>query len=128
MIDNQYLNTYWADGLIISTPTGSTGYSLSCGGPIILQNAESLVFTPIAPHNLTNRPLVVPLNGVITLEASGRDTSYLLSLDSRSYKLNPHAKIKIKPAPFKVKLLNLDEQYFFNTLRSKMHWGMDPRG
>ena len=126
--EDRFVNKYWADGLLVSTATGSTAYSLSAGGPIISPSSDVALITPIAPHNLTNRPLVVPLNGVITLEASGRDTSYLLSLDSRSYKLKPHAKIKIKPAPFKVKLLNLDEQYFFNTLRSKMHWGMDPRG
>ena len=127
-LNHNFLNTYWADGLIISTPTGSTAYNLSCGGPIVTPGCQVHMITPIAPHNLTNRPLVVPLDGEITLEASGRDSSFLLSLDSRSYKLKPGAKVKIKPAPFKVKLLNLEDQYFFNTLRSKMHWGMDPRG
>ena len=126
--EDRFVNKYWADGLLVSTATGSTAYSLSAGGPIISPSSDVALITPIAPHNLTNRPLVVPLDGEITLEASGRDTSFLLSLDSRSYKLKPGAKVKIKPAPFKVKLLNLEEQYFFNTLRSKMHWGMDPRG
>ncbi|MBM71848.1 MAG: NAD kinase [Crocinitomicaceae bacterium] len=126
--EDRFVNTYWADGLLVSTATGSTAYSLSAGGPIVSPSSDVAIITPIAPHNLTNRPLVVPLNGEITLEASGRDTSFLLSLDSRSFKLKPRAKVKIKPAPFKVKLLNLEDQYFFNTLRSKMHWGMDPRG
>ena len=126
--ENRFVNKYWADGLLVSTATGSTAYSLSAGGPIISPSSDVALITPIAPHNLTNRPLVVPLNGEITLEAAGRDASFLLSLDSRSYRLKPHAKVKIKPAPFKVKLLNLEDQYFFNTLRSKMHWGMDPRG
>ena len=122
--ENRFVNKYWADGLLVSTATGSTTYSLVLGSNNLLDVA---LITPIAPHNLTNRPLVVP-RGEITLEASGRDASFLLSLDSRSYRLKPHAKVKIKPAPFKVKLLNLEDQYFFNTLRSKMHWGMDPRG
>lgn len=126
--EDRFVNTYWADGLLVSTATGSTAYSLSAGGPIVSPSSDVVVITPIAPHNLTNRPLVVPLDGEITLKASGRDSSSLLSLDSRSYKLKPGAKVKIKPAPFKVKLLNLEDQYFFNTLRSKMHWGMDPRG
>ncbi len=126
--EDRFVNKYWADGLLVSTATGSTAYSLSAGGPIISPSSDVALITPIAPHNLTNRPLVVPLDGKITLEASGRDSSFLLSLDSRSYKLKLGAKVKIKPAPFKVKLLNLEEQYFFNTLRSKMHWGMDPRG
>ena len=126
--EDRFVNKYWADGLLISTATGSTAYSLSAGGPIVSPSSDVAIITPIAPHNLTNRPLVVPLDGEITLEASGRDSSFLLSLDSRSYKLKPGAKVIIKPAPFKVKLLNLEDQYFFNTLRAKMHWGMDPRG
>lgn len=126
--EDRFVNTYWADGLLVSTATGSTAYSLSAGGPIVSPSSDVAIITPIAPHNLTNRPLVVPLDGEITLEASGRDSSFLLSLDSRSFKLKPGAKVKIKPASFKVKLLNLEDQYFFNTLRSKMHWGMDPRG
>ena len=126
--EDRFVNKYWADGLLVSTATGSTAYSLSAGGPIISPSSDVALITPIAPHNLTNRPLVVPLDGEITLEASGRDASFLLSLDSRSFRLKPGAKVKIKPGPFKVKLLNLKDQYFFNTLRSKMHWGMDPRG
>ena len=126
--EDRFVNKYWADGLLVSTATGSTAYSLSAGGPIISPSSDVALITPIAPHNLTNRPLVVPLDGEIILEASGRDASFLLSLDSRSYRLKPNSKVRIKPAPFKVKLLNLEDQYFFNTLRSKMHWGMDPRG
>lgn len=122
------VNKYWADGLLVSTATGSTAYSLSAGGPIVSPSSEVAIITPIAPHNLTNRPLVVPLLGEMTLSASGRDTSFLMSLDSRSYKLKPSATVKIEQAPFKVKLLNLEDQSFFNTLRTKMHWGIDPRG
>jgi len=122
------VNKYWADGLIVATATGSTAYSLSAGGPIVSPSSNVAIITPIAPHNLTNRPLVVPLEGEITLEPSGRDTSFLLSLDSRSFRLKPSAVVSIKPAPFKVKLMNLEGQSFFNTLRNKMHWGIDPRG
>jgi NAD+ kinase len=126
--NNRFVNKYWADGLIVSTATGSTAYNLSAGGPIISPSSDVAIITPIAPHNLTNRPLVVPLDGEITLAASGRDASFLLSLDSNSFKLKPSAVVSIKPAPFKVKLLNLEDQNFFTTLRKKMHWGIDPRG
>ena len=126
--NEKFVNKYWADGLIVSTATGSTAYNLSAGGPIISPSSDVAIITPIAPHNLTNRPLVIPLNGEITLAASGRDASFLLSLDSNSFRLKPSAVVTIKPAPFKVKLLNMEDQNFFNTLRSKMHWGVDPRG
>ena len=126
--NDKFVNKYWADGLLVSTATGSTAYSLSAGGPIVSPSSDVAIITPIAPHNLTNRPLVVPLNGEMTLAASGRDTSFLMSLDSRSYKLKPSATVRIEPAPFKVKLLNMSDQSFFNTLRTKMHWGIDPRG
>jgi NAD+ kinase len=126
--NNRPVNKYWADGLIVATATGSTAYSLSAGGPIVSPSSNVAIITPIAPHNLTNRPLVVPLEGEITLEPSGRDTSFLLSLDSRSFRLKPSAIVSIKPATFKVKLMNLEGQSFFSTLRNKMHWGIDPRG
>ncbi|PCJ80327.1 MAG: NAD kinase [Bacteroidetes bacterium] len=125
--NNRFVNTYWADGLLVSTATGSTAYSLSAGGPIISPSSDVAVITPLAPHNLTNRPLVVPLDGVITISPDGRDASFLLSLDSRSYHITPRSKVIIKPAPFKAKFLNLEHQHFFNTIRSKMHWGIDPR-
>lgn len=126
--NDRFVNKYWADGLLVATATGSTAYSLSAGGPIVSPSSEVAIITPIAPHNLTNRPLVVPLKGEMTLSASGRDDSFLLSLDSRSFKLKPSKTVKIEQAPFKVKLLNLEDQSFFNTLRTKMHWGVDPRG
>lgn len=126
--NEKFVNKYWADGLIVSTATGSTAYSLSAGGPIVSPSSDVAIITPIAPHNLTNRPLVVPLIGEMKLSATGRDTSFLMSLDSRSYKLKPSATVRVEQAPFKVKLLNLEDQSFFNTLRTKMHWGIDPRG
>jgi len=125
--NEKLVNTYWADGLLVSTATGSTAYSLSAGGPIISPSSDVAVITPLAPHNLTNRPLVVPLEGEITLSPDGRDGSYLLSLDSRSYHISPKCKVSVKPAPFKVRFVNLEHQNFFHTLRSKMHWGIDPR-
>ena len=125
--NNTFVNTYWADGLLVSTPTGSTAYSLSAGGPIVLPGSEVVVVTPVAPHNLNDRPLVVPLDGEITLVAGGRDAQFLLSMDSRSFPLDPEQEVVIKPAPFRIKLVNLEHQDFFSTVRQKMHWGLDPR-
>jgi NAD+ kinase len=125
--DDTFVNTYWADGLLVSTPTGSTAYSLSAGGPIVLPGSEVVVVTPVAPHNLNDRPLVVPLNGEITLVAGGRDAQFLLSMDSRSFPLDPANEVRIRPAEFRIKLVNLEHQDFFSTVRQKMHWGLDPR-
>ena len=122
-----FVNTYWADGLLVSTPTGSTAYSLSAGGPIVLPGSDVVIVTPVAPHNLNDRPLVVPLDGEITLVAGGRDASFLLSMDSRSFPLEPGQEVRIKPAGFRIKLINLEHQDFFSTVRQKMHWGLDPR-
>ncbi len=127
MIDNQYLNTYWADGLIISTPTGSTGYSLSCGGPIILPNAESLVFTPIAPHNLNARPLVVPDNQKIDLEISSREKECLLSADSEIFSISVKTKLSINKSKHKLQLVDTGDSDPLNTLREKLYWGKDKR-
>lgn len=126
-LNNEYLTSYWADGLIISTPTGSTGYSLSCGGPVIMPDAESFTITPIAPHNLNARPLVIPDSTEIKLKVSGREDNYLVSLDSRIATLNNKAIITIKKASFKIKMIELEGESFIHTLRKKLLWGEDKR-
>ncbi len=126
-LDKELLNNYWADGLIIATPTGSTAYSLSVGGPILTPDSENFVITPLAPHNLTIRPLVVPDNYEIKLKVEGRGTQFLASLDSRSVAVDQSTEIKIKKANFKLKTLQLPDQTFFSTLRNKLMWGMDRR-
>lgn len=126
-INGELLNNYWADGLIIATPTGSTAYSLSVGGPILTPNSENFVITPLAPHNLTIRPIVVPDNSEIKLKVEGRGTHFLTSLDSRSTPVEFSTTLKVKKAGFKLKTLQLPEQPFFNTLRTKLMWGIDRR-
>ncbi len=126
-VDGEFLNSYWSDGLIIATPTGSTGYSLSCGGPVIDPGANSIVITPIAPHNLNARPLVIPDNVEITLRVSGREESYLISLDSRIATLNNDTLVRIKKSPFTIKLVQLKNDTFIKTLRKKLLWGEDKR-
>ena len=126
-LNNEYLTSYWADGLIISTPTGSTGYSLSCGGPVIMPDADSFTLTPIAPHNLNARPLVIPDSTEIKLKVSGREDSYLVSLDSRITTLDNNATITIKKADFKIKMIELEGESFIHTLRKKLLWGEDKR-
>tara|TARA_R110000787_G_scaffold285949_1_gene402839 strand:+ start:28523 stop:29407 length:885 start_codon:yes stop_codon:yes gene_type:complete len=127
LVNDMHLTSYWSDGLIVSTPTGSTGYSLSCGGPVIDPSTNSLVITPIAPHNLNARPLVVPDNCNITLKVSGRGKSHLVSLDSRIATLKNNTIITIKKAPFHIKLVQLSEDSFIKTLRKKLLWGEDKR-
>lgn len=126
-LNNEYLTSYWSDGLIIATPTGSTGYSLSCGGPVIDPNTKSLVITPIAPHNLNARPFVIPDYFEISLKISGRENSFLLSLDSRIVTLNNKTTVKIKKAPFSINMVQLEGDTFLNTLRQKLLWGEDKR-
>ena len=126
-IDGEYLNSYWADGLIISTPTGSTAYSLSVGGPILIPNTQNFVISPISPHNLTVRPIVVPNHQEITLKVEGRSDSYLASLDSRSISFGSLNELKISRADFKIKVLKLKTHSFYNTLRNKLMWGVDRR-
>lgn len=126
-LNDQYLTSYWADGLIISTPTGSTGYSLSCGGPVIIPNTDSLVITPIAPHNLNARPLVITDNTKITLRVSGREDSHLVSMDSRIATLQNDTEIIITKAPYTINLVELDGESFLHTLRKKLMWGEDKR-
>jgi len=126
-LDGEYLNSYWADGLIISTPTGSTGYSLSCGGPIMSPLSQTLSLTPIAPHNLNARPLVISDETKIELSVSGREKSHLVSLDSRIISLENETLITIKKAKFKINIAYLEENTFYKTLRNKLLWGEDKR-
>jgi len=127
MVNDKYLITYWSDGLIIATPTGSTGYSLSCGGPIVSPSTNSIVLTPIAPHNLNARPLVIPDNSSITLKVSGREKEYLVSMDSRIATMENNTTLIIKKAPFTIKLVQLVNDSFIKTLREKLLWGEDKR-
>jgi NAD+ kinase len=126
-LDSEFLNSYWADGLIIATPTGSTGYSLSCGGPIVTPEAKSFVLTPIAPHNLNARPLVIPDNTTISFTVSGREDEFLMSLDSRITSINNSTEILVKKADFNLKMVQFKQQTFIKTLRDKLLWGKDTR-
>jgi NAD+ kinase len=119
-INGDYLNSYFADGLIIATPTGSTAYSLSCGGPLVMPGSENFVITPIAPHNLNVRPLVISDNNVITLKVDGRSSHYLATLDSRNEVIDSSVELTIKKADFHVQLIKLENQNFFNTIRNYM--------
>ena len=126
-LNGEYLNSYWADGLIISTPTGSTGYSLSCGGPVLTPDVKSLVITPIAPHNLNARPLVIPDDNEIKLIVSGREEKYLISLDSRISSISNNSELTIRKTPFKINMVEIPEETFLKTLRNKLLWGEDKR-
>ncbi|HTG65798.1 MAG TPA: hypothetical protein VL859_05435, partial [Flavobacterium sp.] len=126
-LNGEILNSYWADGLIISTPTGSTGYSLSCGGPILTPDVKSLVITPIAPHNLNARPLVIPDETEIMLKVSGREENYLVSLDSRITSVGNESVLTIKKTPFQINMVEIPNETFLKTLRSKLLWGEDKR-
>ncbi len=126
-LNDEFLNSYWADGLIIATPTGSTGYSMSCGGPILTPDVKSLVITPIAPHNLTARPLVIPDKTEIRLKVSGREENYLVSLDSRITSIKNESTLIIKKTPFKINMIEISGETFLKTLRNKLLWGEDKR-
>jgi NAD+ kinase len=126
-IDSQYLNSYWADGLIISTPTGSTGYSLSCGGPLISPEAKNLVITPVSPHNLNVRPIIVSDESEISFTIEGRSEKFLISLDSRSTSISSEVKLKVRKEVFSANLIKLPNYHFFDTLRQKLNWGFDIR-
>lgn len=126
-LNDEYLTSYWADGLIVSTPTGSTGYSLSCGGPVIAPSAKSLILTPIAPHNLNARPFVISDNTQIRLKVSGREENHLVSLDSRIASISNGTEIKIKKAGFTIKMIEYKSESFLKTLRNKLLWGQDKR-
>lgn len=126
-LDDEQLTHYWADGLIISTPTGSTGYSLSCGGPVIEPQTAAIILTPIAPHNLNARPLVISDSTEIRLKVSGREEQHLISLDSRIATLDNETTIILRKAPFKIRLVRLEGDSFIQTLRRKLLWGEDNR-
>lgn len=126
-IDGKYLNSYWADGLIVSTPTGSTGYSLSCGGPLITPTTKSFVITPVSPHNLNVRPIIVSDDSEISFEIEGRSEKFLISLDSRSTSISSELKLMVKKELFSAKLIKLPHFHFFDTLRQKLNWGFDMR-
>ena len=137
-MNEEYLNSYWADGLIIATPTGSTAYSLSCGGPVITPDSENFIITPIAPHNFNIRPIIIPDTNVIKLKIGGKSAEYadpqgsvlihcLVSLDSRSETIDPSVELTIRKEDFKINLLRLHNQNFLSTLRNKLMWGLDKR-
>lgn len=127
MIDGKYLNAYWADGLIFSTPTGSTGYSLSCGGPIISPDSGNIVITPIAPHNLNVRPIVISNDAEISVRVEGRSENFLCTLDSRFETITAEHKITLTKCPFRTKLAHLNGTDFMQTIREKLLWGLDKR-
>jgi len=126
-VDGELLNSYWSDGIIVSTPTGSTGYSLSCGGPLVYPKSESFIITAVSPHNLGTRPIVISDKSEITFEIEGRSKKYLVSLDSRFETIDDTVKLKIKKERFYVKLVQLPGHHYFNTLRQKLNWGLDIR-
>ncbi len=126
-LNGQHLNSYWADGLIVSTATGSTGYSLSCGGPIIYPNNNNFIITPVAPHNLNVRPLVVSDDSTITLKIEGRTKKFLTTLDSRVEAIDNTFEITIKKAPFQANLVRLSDMNFVNAIKDKLNWGEDLR-
>lgn len=126
-LNDEILNAYWADGLIFATPTGSTAYSLSCGGPIILPGSGNFVITPVSPHNLNVRPLVISDKDKLTIEIDSRSDSFLLSCDSRTCDLKTSVRLKITKANFNINLIRLKDESFFSTLRQKLLWGLDTR-
>ena len=126
-INGAYLATYWADGIILSTPTGSTGYSLSCGGPIVFPDSENFVLTPVAPHNLNVRPLVISDDSIVSFEVKGRAENFLCTLDSRFETISSSDQIAIRKNDFKVKLVELPDRGFLSTMREKLAWGIDTR-
>jgi NAD+ kinase len=126
-LNGEFLNTYWADGLIVATPTGSTGYSLSCGGPVVFPQTSSFVITPVAPHNLNTRPIVVPDDNVISFEIEGRSEQFLCTLDARTETIKSNVQLAVKREQFMVSLVRPDEHNFLNTIRQKLYWGIDRR-
>jgi NAD+ kinase len=126
-LNGEFLNTYWADGLIVATPTGSTGYSLSCNGPVIFPESASFVITPVSPHNLNIRPIIVPDNNIISFEIEGRTDGFLCTLDSRREIVDKDVQLAVKKETFGINLIRLNENNFLQTLRNKLSWGLDKR-
>lgn len=126
-INGEFLNTYWADGLIVSTPTGSTGYSMSSNGPILFPDAASFVITPVAPHNLNVRPIVIPDTNVVSFEIEGRADQFICALDARKEIVDKTVQLAIRKEQFCVNLVRLNENSFLSTLRTKLTWGLDKR-
>ena len=126
-LNGEFLNTYWADGLIVATPTGSTGYSLSCQGPVVFPDNECFVITPVSPHNLNIRPIVVPDSNIISFEVEGRTDGFLCTLDSRREIVTKEIQLAVKKEKFSINLIRLNENNFLQTLRNKLSWGLDKR-
>ena len=126
-LNGEFLNTYWADGLIVATPTGSTGYSLSCNGPVVFPDSESFVITPVAPHNLNVRPIIVPDSTIISFEIESRADQIICALDSRRQLVNKDVQLAIRREKFDISLVRLSENNFLQTLRNKLTWGLDKR-
>ena len=126
-LNGEFLNTYWADGLIVATPTGSTGYSLSCNGPVLFPDSKSFVITPVSPHNLNVRPIVVPDTSVISFEVEGRTDGFLCTLDSRREIAPIETLVAVRKETFTIGLVRLNENNFLQTLRNKLSWGLDKR-
>lgn len=126
-LNGEFLNTYWADGLIVATPTGSTGYSLSCSGPVVFPESSSFVITPVAPHNLNVRPIVVPDDNIISFEVEGRSDHFICALDSRKEIVDKQVQLAVRREAFTISLVRLNENNFLQTLREKLSWGLDTR-
>jgi NAD+ kinase len=126
-LNGEFLNTYWADGLIVATPTGSTGYSLSCNGPVVFPQASNFIITPVAPHNLNIRPIIVPDDSIISFEIEGRTDHFLCTMDARSATITKDFQLAIRKENFTFNLIRLDEQNFLKTIRQKLYWGIDSR-
>ena len=126
-LNGEYLNSYWADGLIVSTPTGSTAYYMSCGGPIVMPGSNNFIITPVAPHNLNVRPIVIPDNMELTLKVEGRSNVFLVSLDSRSESIESGNELKITRSEFSINILKLKHHHYLSTIRNKLNWGFYKR-
>lgn len=126
-LNGEFLNTFWADGLIVSTPTGSTGYSLSCNGPVVFPDSASFVITPVSPHNLNIRPIIVPDNTIVSFEVEGRTDNFICSMDSRRELVPKEIQLAVRKESFGINLIRLNENNFLQTLRNKLSWGLDKR-